>query len=219
MVNASRITYPHYRGTGRTTGTSVPRPAMPMLSRHCPHPIHVITVDIHEFRAKVVHIIPGPDGQRPRMVQNWTVGGLAVDNPRAQPPTSRQPATGRDQELWEPTIHDVLLAQRRLAPHLVPTPLLKPAALVRALGCEAYIKCESLQPLGAFKVRGGVNLRAALVEQGRPGPAGPATASRGNLNERLPRVRGACGQLRGQGIREKRLAHGRPASPVAAAGC
>jgi threonine dehydratase len=100
-----------------------------------------------------------------------------MDNPRAEPATSRQPATGRDQELWEPTIHDVLLAQRRIAPHLTPTPLLKPAALARALGCEAYVKCENLQPVGAFKVRGGVNLVAALVEQGGPGPAGLATAS------------------------------------------
>jgi hypothetical protein len=58
MVNASRLTYPHCRSTGCTAGTSVPRPAMPMLSRHCPHPIHVITVDIHEFRAQVVHLIP-----------------------------------------------------------------------------------------------------------------------------------------------------------------
>ena len=60
MVNASHITYPHGQGAGCTTGTSVPRPAMPMLSRHCPHPIHVIMADIHEFRAQVVHLIPDP---------------------------------------------------------------------------------------------------------------------------------------------------------------
>jgi hypothetical protein len=59
MVNASRRTYPHCRSAGCTAGISVPHPAMPMLSRHCPHPIHVITVDIHEFRAQVVHLIPG----------------------------------------------------------------------------------------------------------------------------------------------------------------
>ena len=59
MVNASRITYPHYRGARRTAGPSMLRPAMPMLSRPCPHPVHVITVDIHEFRNKVVHTRPG----------------------------------------------------------------------------------------------------------------------------------------------------------------
>src|SRR2546429_7764620 len=108
-----------------------------------------------------------------------------MDNPRADPTTSRPAATGREQELWEPTMHDVLLAQRRIAPHLAPTPLLKPAALARALGCEAYVKCENLQPVGAFKVRGGVNLVAALSEQGGPGPAGLATASTGNHYEIL----------------------------------
>jgi hypothetical protein len=59
MVNAFRITYPHYRGAGCAASTSVSRPAMPMLSRHFPHPIHVLTADIHEFRAIVVHILAG----------------------------------------------------------------------------------------------------------------------------------------------------------------
>src|ERR671926_249460 len=117
------------------------------------------------------------------MVQHRTGGGLAMDNPRAQPTTSRQPATGRDQALWEPTIHDVLLAQRRIAPHLAPTPLLKPAALARALGCEVYVKCENLQPVGAFKVRGGVNLVAALHDQ--LSPAGLAASSTGNHGQSI----------------------------------
>jgi threonine dehydratase len=95
------------------------------------------------------------------------------------------PVDSCHQELWEPTIHDVLLAQRRIAPHLQPTPLLKPAALERILGCDAYVKCENLQPVGAFKVRGGVNLVAALSEQGRLGPAGLATASTGNHGQSI----------------------------------
>jgi hypothetical protein len=59
MVNALRSTYPHCRGAGCAAGTSVLHPAMPMLSRHCPHPIHVLLADIHEFRAQVVHLIAG----------------------------------------------------------------------------------------------------------------------------------------------------------------
>jgi hypothetical protein len=58
MVNASRLTYPHCRSAGCTAGTSVLRPAIPMLSGPCPHSIHVIPVDIHEFRAQVVHLLP-----------------------------------------------------------------------------------------------------------------------------------------------------------------
>jgi len=61
----------------------------------------------------------------------------------------------------EPTIHDVFLARQRIAPYLKRTPLLHPAALGRRLGSDAYVKCENLQPVGAFKVRGGINLAAA----------------------------------------------------------
>lgn len=69
----------------------------------------------------------------------------------------------------EPTFHDVLLARQRIRRHLPPTPLLAAPALGRALGCDAWVKCENLQPVGAFKVRGGVNLVAAEADrlQGR----------------------------------------------------
>ena len=36
-----------------------------------------------------------------------------------------------------------------------PTPLLHSLALSDQLGCDVYLKCENLQPVGAFKVRGG----------------------------------------------------------------
>jgi len=62
------------------------------------------------------------------------------------------------------TIRDVLEARLRIAPYLTPTPLVRPAALGRALGADVHLKLESLQPVGAFKVRGGVNLVAAERE-------------------------------------------------------
>ncbi|MDP9180545.1 MAG: pyridoxal-phosphate dependent enzyme [Chloroflexota bacterium] len=37
----------------------------------------------------------------------------------------------------------------------------------RELGFEAYLKLENLQPIGAFKVRGGINLCASLTEDER----------------------------------------------------
>src|SRR5919202_383506 len=83
----------------------------------------------------------------------------------------------------QPTIHDVLLARRRIAPYLEPTPCLRAAALGRALGCDAYVKCENLQPVGAFKVRGGVNLVAALHD--RLSPAGLAASSTGNHGQSI----------------------------------
>ena len=66
-----------------------------------------------------------------------------------------------------PTLADVLRARAAIAPYLTPTPTLEPAALGEALGCRAYLKCENLTPTGAFKVRGGVNLLAALTPEER----------------------------------------------------
>ena len=93
--------------------------------------------------------------------------------------------TGADEPLWEPTLHDVFLARQRIAPFLRPTPLLQPPALARALGCEVYLKCENLQPTGAFKVRGGINLVAAELAAGRLGGAGIVAASTGNHGQSL----------------------------------
>jgi threonine dehydratase len=55
-----------------------------------------------------------------------------------------------------PTLADVLRARAALAPYLRPTPTLEPPALAAALGCHPYLKCENLNPTGAFKVRGGI---------------------------------------------------------------
>jgi threonine dehydratase len=57
-----------------------------------------------------------------------------------------------------PTFADVLAARRFLEPYLRPTPLVRRPAVNEALGVDAWLKCESLLPTGAFKVRGGLNL-------------------------------------------------------------
>jgi threonine dehydratase len=92
---------------------------------------------------------------------------------------------GDGSELWEPTIEDVLLARQRIAPYLEPTPLVRSPALGRALGLDAYLKCENLQPVGAFKVRGGVNLVAAEYARGALKPAGLHAASTGNHGQSI----------------------------------
>ncbi len=66
-----------------------------------------------------------------------------------------------------PTLADVLRARAAIAPHLRPTPTIEPPALGAALGCRAFLKCENLTPTGAFKVRGGINLLAALPPEER----------------------------------------------------
>jgi threonine dehydratase len=57
---------------------------------------------------------------------------------------------------------DVLRAQRAIRPYLRPTPILEPPELAEALGFTAVLKCENLNPTGAFKVRGGINLVSRL---------------------------------------------------------
>ena len=61
-----------------------------------------------------------------------------------------------------PTLADVLEARRRISPHLRPTPLYEYPTLGELLGAEVFVKHENHQPVGSFKVRGGVNLVSQL---------------------------------------------------------
>lgn len=85
--------------------------------------------------------------------------------------------------LPEPTLTDVYRARRVIGRYLKPTPLLHSAALSRALECQAFVKCENLQPVGAFKVRGGINLMSALSPDERQ--RGVITASTGNHGQSI----------------------------------
>ena len=62
--------------------------------------------------------------------------------------------------------------------HLRPTPLYPYAGLDELLGAEVWVKHENHQPVGAFKVRGGVNLVSQLDEDERR--RGLIAASTGN---------------------------------------
>ena len=63
-----------------------------------------------------------------------------------------------------PTLADVLRARAAIAPYLRPTPTIEASALGELLGCRVFLKCEHLNPTGAFKVRGGLNLVSRLSE-------------------------------------------------------
>jgi threonine dehydratase len=69
-----------------------------------------------------------------------------------------------------PDFEDVLRARDVVARFLPRTPTWSYPSLSRELGCELFVKHENHQPVGAFKVRGGVNLVSSL---------GPATRARG----------------------------------------
>jgi threonine dehydratase len=77
-----------------------------------------------------------------------------------------------------PTFQDVLLAQRRITPYLARTPLHSYPAINDLLGTPAYIKHENYQPVGAFKVRGGINLVSQMTAEEHA--RGVIAASTGN---------------------------------------
>jgi threonine dehydratase len=82
-----------------------------------------------------------------------------------------------------PGLTDVLAARQRIAPYLSPTPLYRYPALDELAGCQVQVKHENHQPVGAFKVRGGVNLVSQLSPAERE--RGVATASTGNHGQSI----------------------------------
>ena len=77
-----------------------------------------------------------------------------------------------------PTFADVLHARKTIAPYLEPTPLHHHLMLDELLGAKVYVKHENYQPIGAFKIRGGVNFMAHVDDEQRT--RGIVTASTGN---------------------------------------
>jgi threonine dehydratase len=82
-----------------------------------------------------------------------------------------------------PSLADVYRARHAIERYLKRTPLVHNPYLSRLLGCDAYLKLENLQPIGAFKVRGGVNLATSLAEADRR--RGIVGASTGNHGQSL----------------------------------
>ena len=76
------------------------------------------------------------------------------------------------------TLETIRAAHARIAPYIVPTPLLRLPALDDALGCEVYVKAECMQRTGAFKLRGAMNKILALTDDERA--RGFVAASSGN---------------------------------------
>jgi len=77
-----------------------------------------------------------------------------------------------------PGFQDVLHAKQRIRPYLSRTPLHRYPAIDELLEASVSIKHENYQPVGAFKVRGGINLVSQLGSQERE--RGVISASTGN---------------------------------------
>ena len=82
-----------------------------------------------------------------------------------------------------PSFEDIVTAREFIAPYLPKTPLIRVNAISELLDCDYYAKLESLQPVGAFKVRGGVNLVGAASDDERR--KGMASASTGNHGQSI----------------------------------
>jgi threonine dehydratase len=96
----------------------------------------------------------------------------------------RQDITGLNGEgLWSesvPQLADVFAARAVIRKFLKPTPLLASPGLSDLLGCNVLVKAESLNPTGAFKVRGGLNYMSHLTpEQLANGVVGASTGNHG----------------------------------------
>jgi threonine dehydratase len=82
-----------------------------------------------------------------------------------------------------PTLLDIIAARPRVYRYLRPTPLYFYPGLSDLVGAQVWVKHENHQPVGAFKVRGGLNLAAQLSESERR--AGLFTASTGNHGQSI----------------------------------
>ncbi len=87
-------------------------------------------------------------------------------------------ARKRDLDVHTPGFRDVLRAQRQIRPYLQRTPLYTYPAINELIGTDVYVKHENYQPVGAFKVRGGVNLVSQMSAEERQ--RGVIAASTGN---------------------------------------
>lgn len=79
-----------------------------------------------------------------------------------------------------PTVDDVLAARDRIAGSAIRTPLVRLAVDAPA---EIYLKLESLQPIGSFKLRGATNAIRSLPREAVA--QGVYTASAGNMAQGL----------------------------------
>jgi len=100
------------------------------------------------------------------------------------------------------TLADIRAAPRRIAGSVLRTPVLESPLLNESTGARLYFKCESLQPIGAFKLRGASNaiearsdaqLQAGVVthSSGNHGAAVAYAAQRRGISARIVMPRNA----------------------------
>ena len=84
------------------------------------------------------------------------------------------------------SLDDVLQARETIGQYLSPTPLQHHPLLSQRVGADTYVKLENMQDIGAFKIRGAINLLARMDDAERA--MGIVTATRGNYGAALARA-------------------------------
>jgi len=84
------------------------------------------------------------------------------------------------------TKQDIEQAHERIKPYVHRTPVLTSQSINDIAGCSIYFKCENLQNVGAFKVRGAMNAALQLPADKRS--KGIATHSSGNHAQAIARA-------------------------------
>jgi threonine dehydratase len=84
------------------------------------------------------------------------------------------------------TLDDIRMAAERVRPLALTTPLLGPFVVDESQRGSVWLKCENLQPMGAFKIRGAANLISQLTPAERA--AGVITYSSGNHGQAVALV-------------------------------
>ena len=122
--------------------------------------------------------------------------------------------------MYIPQFQDVLLAQRQIRPYLQRTPLYSYPAINDLIGTSVYVKHENYHPVGAFKVRGGVNLVSQMsADERERGVIAASTGNHGQVGSiwsatlwRPSTYRGARGSQPRQGRRDARYGCRSPVS-------
>ncbi|WP_319529177.1 hydroxyectoine utilization dehydratase EutB [uncultured Cohaesibacter sp.] len=76
------------------------------------------------------------------------------------------------------SVADILMAERRIAPHVAQTPMQRSASLSEKLGSDIHLKLEHRQHTGSFKLRGATNAVLSLTDEQKT--CGIAAVSTGN---------------------------------------
>src|SRR5215510_1079725 len=108
---------------------------------------------------------------------------MGYSAPVEHQPTTARAALSNARTMLPPTFEDIVAARKFIADYLPKTPLIRVPQISAALDCDYYAKLENLQPTGAFKVRGGVNLVGNEVKPDRNPTL--ITASTGNHGQSI----------------------------------